>query len=72
MAVRAICSLMGEGEALRTKSVFKRLLSPALSSISWKRESRQSTALLHFNLHSKIEFEMNLFHPPNEAGHALR
>jgi len=44
---------------------------PALS-ISWKRGSEgYDGSPLHPHSNSRIEFEMNTFHPPNEAGHAL-
>jgi hypothetical protein len=41
------------------------------SSISWKRGSGGRTVPLHFQLPSRIEFEMNPLRPPNEAGPAL-
>ena len=48
------------------------LLFPPSSSISWKRGSEGYDASpLHSHSNPRIEFEMNTFHPPNEAGHAL-
>ena len=57
---------------LRPLERIKCLLSPALSSISWKRGSEGSDASpLHPHLKFRIEIEMNTFDPPNEAGQAL-